>query len=73
MVIVEMAIFRKIAKIKYRTNPKKSGNSLKLSFLWFSIKNDNLGLKMKVLKLSKTLSEVFYLCEGVEVHLLDRF
>ena len=43
-----MAIFRKLAEFINRVN--KSGNSPYLSFLWFSLKNDNFGLKMKISK-----------------------
>ena len=46
-----MANFAKIKK-SYTVQGKfvKSKNSSLLSFLWFSLKNDNLGLKMKILK-----------------------
>ena len=45
-----MTIFMKILKIIHRLKSLKSGNSPWLSFLWCILKNDNIDLKMTVLK-----------------------
>ena len=50
MAIPMMAILVKNGKNHMKGEFVKSENSPYLSFLWFSLKNDHLGLKMKILK-----------------------
>ena len=47
MVIIGIIVLRKIAKFIFRVNWSKSWNQLYLSFFWFFLENDNLGLKWR--------------------------
>ena len=55
-----MAIFSKISKIIYRVNTLKSGIQPSSSFLYFFLKNVNLGSKMKNFKISRNSPQFLY-------------
>ena len=78
-----MAIFREIAKFIYRVDSWKSENSLLLWLLWFSLKNDNLGLKIfEILKFlgiqpkyghHRTRYACYYIMKSTEYNLFVLF